>query len=230
MPAIIPNHPIYLLRHGQTEWNRDDKRQGQLDSSLTDKGFAQAEAMGRTVARLLQRPLSLTGEGWGEGANAASAAPSHPLDGPLPLPLRRGNNWRLVASPLGRAYQTAEIVGIATGLIVTVDERLMELAMGSWEGLTWPEILTLGPYKTDTRYPQFHIPDGERYASAAARAGRWLAGIDRPTIAVSHGLIGLVIRCVYLGLDETGLENFETPRQDVILKLENGKIEEIMCT
>ncbi|OFC70960.1 histidine phosphatase family protein [Alteromonas confluentis] len=33
---------IYLCRHGQTEWNRDKRLQGQLDSPLTEQGRAQA--------------------------------------------------------------------------------------------------------------------------------------------------------------------------------------------
>ncbi|MEM5474856.1 histidine phosphatase family protein [Pacificibacter sp. AS14] len=35
-------HPIFLLRHGQTEWNLKGRLQGQLDSPLTTKGQAQA--------------------------------------------------------------------------------------------------------------------------------------------------------------------------------------------
>ena len=31
---------IYLCRHGQTEWNRDKRLQGQLDSPLTEQGRA----------------------------------------------------------------------------------------------------------------------------------------------------------------------------------------------
>lgn len=33
---------IYLVRHGQTEWNLQDILQGQLDSALTEKGLEQA--------------------------------------------------------------------------------------------------------------------------------------------------------------------------------------------
>jgi probable phosphoglycerate mutase len=33
---------IYIVRHGETEWNREDRMQGFLESSLTDKGKAQA--------------------------------------------------------------------------------------------------------------------------------------------------------------------------------------------
>jgi broad specificity phosphatase PhoE len=35
-------HPIFLLRHGQTEWNLEGRLQGRLDSPLTERGRAQA--------------------------------------------------------------------------------------------------------------------------------------------------------------------------------------------
>ncbi len=44
---------IYLLRHGETHWNRAGRLQGQLDSPLTLRGLDQARAMGRTLAPLL---------------------------------------------------------------------------------------------------------------------------------------------------------------------------------
>ena len=45
--------PIWVLRHGETEWNRAGRMQGVLDSPLTDLGRAQARALG----------ILLTGEG-----------------------------------------------------------------------------------------------------------------------------------------------------------------------
>ena len=41
----------------------------------------------------------------------------------------------ILTSPLVRARQTAEAVGAACGAIVTVDERLLEIDWGAWEGL-----------------------------------------------------------------------------------------------
>jgi glucosyl-3-phosphoglycerate phosphatase len=41
---------LYILRHGETEWNREGRMQGALDSPLTDLGQAQAVAMGALLA------------------------------------------------------------------------------------------------------------------------------------------------------------------------------------
>ncbi len=41
--------PIYVLRHGETDWNLADRMQGWLDSPLTPKGRTQAEAQGRLL-------------------------------------------------------------------------------------------------------------------------------------------------------------------------------------
>ncbi|MDQ0645722.1 histidine phosphatase family protein [Microbacterium murale] len=41
---------VLLVRHGQTEWNREGRLHGQLDSALTSEGIAQASA---TAERLV---------------------------------------------------------------------------------------------------------------------------------------------------------------------------------
>ena len=42
---------IYVLRHGETVWNRDGRWQGSLDSALTEKGRRQAAEMSETLRR-----------------------------------------------------------------------------------------------------------------------------------------------------------------------------------
>ncbi len=54
--VLSPPHMIYLLRHGQTEWNRDRRLQGQGNSALTDLGRAQAELMAELLAREIIEP------------------------------------------------------------------------------------------------------------------------------------------------------------------------------
>jgi broad specificity phosphatase PhoE len=43
---------IFLVRHGETEWNRARRYQGWSDSPLTERGVAQAEAIGRRLCAL----------------------------------------------------------------------------------------------------------------------------------------------------------------------------------
>jgi len=43
---------ILLLRHGETEWNRQRRFQGRFDSPLTARGIAQARALGRFLATI----------------------------------------------------------------------------------------------------------------------------------------------------------------------------------
>jgi probable phosphoglycerate mutase len=48
---------IYLIRHGETAWNRIKRRQGHLDSPLTERGIAQAQAIGRRLKGLGKFPI-----------------------------------------------------------------------------------------------------------------------------------------------------------------------------
>lgn len=48
--AVIPT--LYLLRHGQTEWNAQGRLQGRLDSPLTPLGQEQARRQAQLIAPL----------------------------------------------------------------------------------------------------------------------------------------------------------------------------------
>lgn len=43
---------IYLVRHGQTKWNLEQRRQGKLNSDLTDLGIQQAQAVADYISSL----------------------------------------------------------------------------------------------------------------------------------------------------------------------------------
>jgi broad specificity phosphatase PhoE len=43
---------FYIVRHGETEWNRDGRLQGQKDSPLTEKGLAQAKVVAQKLRHI----------------------------------------------------------------------------------------------------------------------------------------------------------------------------------
>lgn len=56
-------HPFYFLRHGQTDWNKSRKTQGQSDSMLDETGREQARLAGlalagEPIARIVASPLT----------------------------------------------------------------------------------------------------------------------------------------------------------------------------
>lgn len=165
---------IYLLRHGETHWNRAGRLQGQQDSPLTLRGVEQARANGERLRALLGDP---------EG-------------------------YEMVASPLGRAWQSAaiiaEVLGLADGAIRR-EPRLKEIGFGAWEGLTVAEIEARhgGEWARRRRDRWNHVPPGgESFARLAARSGAWLAELKPQSrvIAVCHGGTSRVLRGRYAGL------------------------------
>ena len=51
---------LYLVRHGETEWNRAGRMQGSLDSPLTERGRGQARQVGLLLRDLIANPESCT--------------------------------------------------------------------------------------------------------------------------------------------------------------------------
>lgn len=174
---------IYLLRHGETEWNTEGRFQGHLDSQLTSKGIMQAKAAARRL-----------------------------------VPVARTIN-AMFSSPLGRAQQTTDILrSRASYPPVQFDDRLQEVSVGSWDGLTHIDIDAQWPGLFDGTSPFdwfFRSPDGEPYDVAAERVLAWLSGLDGTIIAVSHGLLSRIIRGIYLGLPQEQALQLPVP-QDVI--------------
>ncbi|PCH78179.1 MAG: phosphoglycerate mutase, partial [Flavobacteriaceae bacterium] len=50
-------HPdLYILRHGETEWNQQGRFQGRKDSALTANGIAQAMKQKALLAKIQKLP------------------------------------------------------------------------------------------------------------------------------------------------------------------------------
>ncbi|UXN68248.1 histidine phosphatase family protein [Devosia neptuniae] len=183
---------LYLLRHGETLWNTQSRFQGQLDSPLTPTGIAQADLAARRLAEEIPNP----------------------------------DCFELHISPLGRARQTAARVAAFIPLPAKEEARLIEVTIGSWDGMTLYEIDQEHPGAldgTDAFDWYFRSPDGETFEQICARAKSWLADtVSTPTIAISHGLTGRIIRGVYLGLSRREVLTLPVP-QNGFYRLEAGR-------
>lgn len=192
---------IYLLRHGETVWNRQLRVQGHKDSPLTARGVEQARRYGRTLAAILA-----------------------PADA-----------YRIVSSPLGRAWQTAVLIAEGLGREpgeLAFDDRLKEMGWGDWDGLTAAEIEARDPVRwqarIDDRWTRPPPGGGETQMALFGRALDWLKAVEPGSrlIVVAHGALGRALRSAYLGLDPSAMLELDQP-QDAFHRLHRGVVERI---
>jgi broad specificity phosphatase PhoE len=182
---------IYYIRHGETDWNAQGRLQGIQDVPLNDLGRSQSTAAGRVLAALFA----------GED--------------------RDGTSLEFVASPLGRARQTMELVRGVLGLApldYALDERLREIGYGQWEGSTLAELQQQDPDLFARRQAEkwtVSPPGGESYVSVQARMSDWYNQLAVDTVAVAHGGTARALM-VALGI--------ESPQTAGDLSIEQGAV------
>lgn len=161
-------------------------RHGQTDASLANRFCGRIDP-----------PLNATGAAMAEALGA-----------------RYGREpWaEIVASPLVRAQQTAEPTARAAGLPVTLDEGLVEIAYGEWDGRAEADVERDDParFAAWAAHPgRVAPPGGETGAEIATRA---LAAVERirarhqsgKVLVVSHKATLRVLVCALLGIDVDG--------------------------
>lgn len=153
---------LYVIRHGQTDWNAEGRMQGQQDIALNGTGRLQATENGRALKRIL-----------GDSAPAYDYVAS-------PLGRTRETMERV-----------REAMGLPPG-DYTTDDRLKEVSFGDWEGYTLAELGQRSPERVAERERSkwdFIPPgaDAESYEILSWRVGSWLASLERPTVCVCHG-------------------------------------------
>jgi broad specificity phosphatase PhoE len=187
----MPAPTIYYIRHGETEWNAEGKLQGAQDIPLNDLGRQQAANAGGILAGLFAR----------DGRNQQS----------LPF----------VASPLGRARSTMELVRGTLRLPphdYAIDDRLREIGYGHWEGSTLAQMQVSDPAVFAQRQADKWTvppPGGESYASVQLRMRDWYDSLLGDTVAVAHGGTARALM-VALGI--------ETPDSAADLTIEQGAV------
>ncbi len=97
------------------------------------------------------------------------------------------------ASPLRRAFRTAEVIGSALGIAPRIEEGLAEYAIGDWEGESYQTLVRdRGFFGSIERDLDFAPPGGESARRVVERTVGALCGIaerhvDEEVIVVGHG-------------------------------------------
>ena len=189
---------LLFARHGESVWTAEKRFQGHTDIALSDRGRAQAEALGRrlrayNVAAAYVSPFTRARETAELALRAmAASAPTVPevRDGSAgAVPNEWGSGGHIVAPS------------------IIVDE-LRELSLGAWEGCTVDEVRARegDPYRAWLRAPHDCPPPGgeplpvvsERVRAAVERiAAAHPNGED--VLIVSHGGVISVYACALLG-------------------------------
>lgn len=190
---------IYVIRHGQTDWNAERRLQGQKDIDLNATGRLQARQNGELLAEIL----------------GPEAAAFDFVASPL---VRTRETMEIIRKAVNlppKEYRT--------------DERLVEVSFGAWEGFTLKELKTAQLERVLERNMAKwdFIPPGdeaESYEILSWRVGSWLKSVDRQTVCVTHGG---VIRSLFRQIANISKEEAaeaEIP-QDRILRIDmNWKV------
>ena len=167
----MPVYPeIFVLRHGQPEWNSIGRHQGRLGSPLTDLGRAQAVAQSRILAAVVGNRRDITAFCSPQGRATETA-----IIALEPLGLAAIPNDRLCEISFGK-WQGLTFDEIATG---------------------WPEHVKYADH--DPFGWQFRGPGGEAFEDISARAFGFLADLTGPSVIVTHGITSRVMRAIWLG-------------------------------
>lgn len=188
----------YFVRHGQTDWNAEGRLQGEADMQLNAFGRTQAQANGRRLAELIERPetfdfvaspLSRTRETMELLRAAMGLAPEGYRTDPRIVEVHFGD-WQ--------GFTYAELEQRAPGSTALRDAD-------KWNFLPPGE-------------------GAESYRMLTRRIEPFLAGLDRDTVCVTHG--GIVRTLFYLTgtLDVAACADLVIP-QDRVLRLQDGALE-----
>lgn len=192
---IEPLPELWFIRHGETDWNRERRIQGQTDIPLNEIGHAQASAIARSLSNLH------------DGLDEFDLYVS-----PLQRPRQ---TMQYIVDTFGLNWANIIIDNRLTEL------NFGELEGATWPELN---ARGLDPEKNPEGYHAFRPQGGESYADATWRVHDWLKSLTRPTIAVAHGGISRIVRGVAMDLDVAEIPGLRNPQWQ-FYRLRDGKID-----
>lgn len=179
---IEPNPPIYFIRHGETDWNREGRIQGQIDIPLNDNGHQQAIAISRGLKNFLRDTK---------------------IDLFIASPLTRTRQTmayllREFDLPENQAETEPAMLELAFG--IWEGHYFKDLKTNPH----YPKDLV-------ERF-RWRPQDGESYEEGLERVRQWIGRIDGPTVIVAHGAIGRCLIGLVSDLSPATLVKAPTPQ------------------
>lgn len=193
---------IYLVRHGETTWNREGRQQGHLDSQLTSTGIEQAHAAGRVLRQAL------------------CDAPTICIE---TSPLGRA---RQTAAILCGELGIEASASVVSSLLIECNLGAWQGLTHPEIDLKYP-----GEWSArEANKWEYVVPSGESYALVDIRARQWLASTRHApvTIAVTHAILSRTLQGAYGRLTPAETIARSHPH-DRIYWLHDGQIEELQC-
>ena len=192
---------LLLVRHGESEWNRAGRIQGQADSPLTELGSEQARAIGRYLRGQLDIGLL--------------RMYSSPL-------ARARQTAAIIAEHIG--YDTGLIR--VDEQLNDFDQGDISGTYG-WDTVAknYPELARLRLADPLA----YHPPNGESGLAFRARLVRFLNAIDGDEavhLVVSHGIVNKYLRSIRRNINGAGIIALGES-QDTIYRLDGGQETEI---
>ena len=189
---------VYVVRHGQTDWNVEHRLQGQADTDINATGRKQADRNGARLAALIDdphlfdfvaSPMRRTSETMERIRAAMGLAPDGYRTDQRLMELHFGD-WQ--------GFTFAELEARRPG---STEARLLD----KWR----------------------FVPPGKRaesYATLLDRVRPWLEALDQPTLCVTHGGVIRTLFMMVEGMPPAEAAMLDVP-QDRILKITGKRLD-----
>ncbi len=173
---------IYFIRHGETDWNKQGRIQGSIETDLNAHGQQQAQDVARA---LLDKREELFGYQY------------------VCSPQRRAQQTMgYITSALGVSMDQVKTEPRVRELGFGIWE-----GKPFWELKDSP----VYPADAEGKY-YWRAGGGESYEDGVARVHDWLSTLMQPTLVVAHGAVGRCLMGYVAGLKPEALVQLKTPQ------------------
>jgi probable phosphoglycerate mutase len=188
-------HTIYMIRHGQTDWNAEKRLQGQTEVAMNEVGRGQVQRNAAKLKRLLGDPAR-----W------------RYLSSPIG---RAAETMRIMR----RAFGLPEDAFERDSRLCELD--FGEFAGHSWSELRRSRPADVEHRFQDSW--NYVCPGGESYRQLAARVFACVDAIGEDTVITAHAGVSRTLQSRFIAIEPAQIAFLDAP-QDTIMMIRDGKL------